>query len=171
MVKVDIGCGKNKREGFVGVDIINFEGVDVVLDAGKDTWPWAEGEVEEVWCNHVVEHLTAQQRVHFVNELYRVLKPGGKATIITPHWASTRAFGDLTHQWPPVCEMWYFYLKKEWRDSQAPHNTEYTCDFDATWGYSLNQAIRSRNLDYQQYAVQWFKEAAEDLITTLTKRG
>jgi SAM-dependent methyltransferase len=171
MVKVDIGCGPNKKEGFVGVDVIAFEGVDIVMDAGKDKWPWEDGSVDEVNCCHVVEHFNAEQRVHFVNELYRVLKVKGTALIVTPHWASLRAYGDLTHQWPPVSEMWFYYLNKEWRDKQAPHSTMYNCDFDATWGYVVDDAIKSRNQEYQQYAAQWFKNALTDMIATLTKRG
>lgn len=171
MVKLDLGCGKNKKEGFLGVDVLAFEGVDVVCDLGVETWPWKDGEVEEANCSHTVEHLTAKERIHFVNELHRVLKPGGKCTIVTPHWASTRAYGDLTHQWPPVCEMWFYYLNKDWRSSQAPHNTEYTCDFDATWGYSVHPALTTRNQEYQMYAINNFKEAAQDLVATVTKKG
>jgi ubiquinone/menaquinone biosynthesis C-methylase UbiE len=170
-VKIDIGCGTKKKEGFIGVDIIAFDGVDVVMYAGKDAWPWADNSVDEAYCSHFVEHLTADQRVHFVNELHRVLKPKGTCLIITPHWASLRAYGDLTHQWPPVSEMWYFYLNKEWREREAPHNKMYTCDFDATWGYGLDPQLGSRNAEYQQYAAQWFKNALSDTMATITKRG
>lgn len=171
MVKLDIGCGKRKKEDHIGVDILPFEGVDVVMDAGKDKWPWEDGTVDEVHCSHVVEHFTAEQRIHFVNELHRVLKVKGTCAIITPHWASLRAYGDLTHQWPPVSEMWFFYLNKEWREREAPHNDKYTCDFDATWGYGLDPQLHTRNAEYQQYAAQWFKNAVTDIIATLTKRG
>lgn len=171
MVKIDIGCGKRKKEGYIGVDILPFEGVDVVMDAGKDKWPWEDGSVDDVHCSHVVEHFNAEQRIHFVNELYRVLKSKGTCQIIVPHWASLRAYGDLTHQWPPVSEMWFYYLNKEWREREAPHNNMYTCDFDATWGYGLDPQLHTRNQEYQQYAVQWFKNAVTDLMATLTKRG
>lgn len=168
-MKLDLGCGKNKREGFIGVDTIKFDGVDVVLDVGTDRWPWEDGSVEEVHCSHMVEHLTALQRIHFANELYRVLKVGGKALVITPHWASTRAFGDLTHQWPPVSEFWYFYLNKGWRDVNAPHNVDYTCDFDFTHGHGLHPSLTVRNQEMQQYAISWYKDAATDLYATLVK--
>lgn len=167
-MKLDLGCGKNKREGFLGVDSRAFDGVDVVADL-RQPWPWQDGEVEEVHCSHFLEHLTGPERIHFVNELYRVLAPGGKATVITPHWASCRAYGDLTHQWPPVSEFWFYYLSKSWREGNAPHNDEYRCDFAATWGYSLNQALLSRNAEYQQHALAFWKEAAQDTIATLTK--
>lgn len=170
-VKLDLGCGKNRAPGFTGVDVRAFEGVDVVCDLGDvdERWPWSDGEVEEVNASHVVEHFTPAQRIHFVNELYRILKPGGKATIIVPHWASCRAYGDLTHQWPPVSEFWFYYLSKEWRAVNAPHNDGYECNFSATWGYSVNPALTSRNLEYQQFALTNYKEAAQDLAATLVK--
>lgn len=169
-LKLDLGCGKNKREGFIGVDSRKFDGVDQVVDLSKKTWPWPDNSVEEVHCSHFVEHLTAESRIHFANELYRILVPGGKATIMTPHWASTRAYGDLTHQWPPVSEFWYYYLLRSWRETQAPHNDMYTCDFDVTWGYSMHPALISRNPEYQMHALGFWKEAAQDLIATLIKR-
>lgn len=169
LLKLDLGCGNKKREGFIGVDCRKFEGVDLEADLCK-RWPWDDGSVEEVNCSHLVEHLTGPERVHFVNELYRVLIPGGKATITTPYWASNRAYGDLTHQWPPVSEMWWYYLDKDWRASQAPHNDMYNCDFAATWGYALHPDITVRTQEYQQHAVTFWKEAAQDMVATLTKR-
>ena len=136
----------------------------------RGPWKWDDNSVEEVHCSHFVEHLTATERVHFVNELYRVLIPGGKAQIVVPHWASNRAYGDLTHQWPPVSEMWFYYLSRDWREQNAPHNDFYTCDFEATWGYSVNPAISARNQEYQQHALSFWKEAAMDIVATLVKR-
>jgi hypothetical protein len=168
-LKLDLGCGKNKREGFLGVDVRSFPGVDIVTDI-RGKWMWSDNTVEEVNCSHFLEHLTASERIHFVNELYRVMKPGAKATIVVPHWCSTRAYGDLTHQWPPVSEFWFYYLGKNWRDENAPHNDGYTCDFDATWGYGMHGALMVRNEEFRQFAINFYKEAATDIIATLTKR-
>lgn len=178
-MKLDLGCGKSKKEGFTGVDSIAFDGVDVVHDLSVYPWPWADASVDEVHCSHLIEHVPARGRVQFMNELHRILVPRGKATLIAPHWNSNRAYGDMTHCWPPVSEMWFYYLKRSWRldEGNAPHddvkhNPEgYSCDFDATWGYSLNPALNVRNNDYQQYAVQWLKESILDICATLTKRG
>ena len=173
--KLDLGCGKNKLAGYHGVDRIAFDGVDTVCDL-REKWPWEDASVSEVHCSHFIEHLDAPRRIHFVNELYRVLVPKGKATIIVPHWASNRAYGDLTHQWPPVAEMWFYYLSREWRKTQAPHddieyNLEgYSCDFEATWGYSLHPTLMTRSADYQQHAITFWKEAAQDIIATLVKK-
>jgi len=167
--KIDLGCGKSKKEGFYGVDSHPFPGVDLTHDLRK-AWPWKDSSVEEAHCSHFIEHLTAMERVHFVNELHRVLQPGGKAIVIGPHWASNRAYGDLTHQWPPVSEMWFYYLDKGWRANNAPHNDFYTCDFTVTWGYSLHPSLHSRNTEYQQHALQFWKEAAQDFIATFVAK-
>jgi ubiquinone/menaquinone biosynthesis C-methylase UbiE len=168
-LKLDLGCGKTKKEGFHGVDVKKFDGVDTVFDLRK-AWPWKNNSVQEVHCSHFIEHLTGTERVHFVNELYRVLIPDGKATIIAPHWASCRAYGDYTHQWPPVSEFWFYYLSKAWRDANAPHDDLYECNFEATWGYAVHPLIATRNQEYQQHAFQFFKEAAQDIIATLVKK-
>lgn len=169
-LKLDLGCGLNKREGFIGVDERTFDGkVNVVTDLRKP-WPWANDSVDEVVASHFLEHLDGMERVHFVNELYRVLKPGAKAQIITPHWCASRAYGDVTHKWPPVSEFWFYYLSKDWRAVNAPHNDFYTCNFEAAWGYALHQSLGVRNQEYQSFAMQFYKEAAQDTICTLTKR-
>lgn len=176
MVKLDIGCGPNPKEGYEGVDAIAFPNVKHVCKVGDEPLPFADGTVDEVHCSHFLEHLTAAQRIRFLNDLDRVMKPGAKAAIITPHWASNRAYGDPTHQWPPVSEMFFYYLSKSWRKEQAPHTDVehwpegYACDFEATWGYGMNPALATRNVEYQQFALNNYKEAAQDLHATLTKR-
>lgn len=175
LLKLDIGCGPNKREGFQGVDSIAFPGVDHVCDL-KATWPFEDNSVSEAWSSHCLEHFTAMDRVHWMNELYRVLVPGGKCGIIVPHWASCRAYGDPTHQWPPVSEFFWYYLDRNWRKGNAPHTDAehlvggFNCDFEATWGYSMHPTWTVRNAEMQQFAMQNYKEAIQDMQATLTKR-
>jgi len=109
LLKLNLGCGRDiRKDGWTNVDSRKFDGVDQVVDLaahrnyqgdsmGFAPWPWADDSVEEIHMSHVLEHFTADERVHIANEMYRVLMPGGKATIITPHWASHRAYGDPTH--------------------------------------------------------------------------
>ena len=187
-IRLDLGCGVNKRKDgeWIGVDILDLPGVDVMLNIGTVRWPWTDNTVEEAHCSHFIEHLTnlndRWERVHFFNELFRVLRPGGKATLIFPHWASTRYYGDPTHK-EPFSEMGFYYLSREWRlgnaekglAPNAPHSdiqhnpNGYACDFVATWGYNLHQSLQSRNTEFQQFALQWYREAAQDILATLVK--
>lgn len=173
-LRLDLGCGPNPREGFHGVDSIKFDKVGTVADLSK-AWPWENDSVAEVHCSHTLEHFERRERVHFMNELYRVMQPGAKATLIVPHWNSNRAYGDMTHCWPPVSEMFFYYLSRDWRKQNAPHDdsefspTGYNCNFVASWGYSMNPALAVRNAEHQQYAQTWYKEAVLDIHAQLVK--
>lgn len=174
-LKLDLGCGPNKQPDHLGVDCRKFPGVDIVLDLGKESWPWADGSVLEAHSSHFLEHLTATERVHFMNELHRVLVPGGKCKIIVPYWASSRAYGDPTHQWPPIGEMTFTYLSRSWRIANAPHtdiawnDQGYSCDFDTGAGYSIHGEFATKAEAVQVFAVNFYKEAAQDIIATITK--
>jgi hypothetical protein len=176
VIKLDIGSGPNPKEGFEGCDQYSFDGkVKHVMDVRKYPWPWKDGSVSEIHCSHFLEHLTGVERCKFLNECYRVLSIGGKMTVVTPHWASNRAYGDPTHQWPPVAEMMFYYISKGWRMKEAPHTDVsnwkdgYSCDFNATWGYSMHPSLVSRNAEYQQFAFANYKESAMDIHATLVK--
>jgi hypothetical protein len=169
-LRLDLGCGPRPREGFVGVDVRGYGNADILVCDLRGTWKWEDDSVEEAFSSHFVEHLTAPERIHFANELHRVLKPGASAEIIVPHWGSSRAYGDLTHQWPPVSDHWFLYLRRAWREQNAPHTCDdYTCDFTATWGSQLDAYTLLRNQEYQQFAARYYRNACEDLIATLTK--
>jgi SAM-dependent methyltransferase len=179
MVKLDIGCGPNPKEGYIGCDIIPFNENIKVFHAGREVWPFENDSVDEVHASHFLEHLTnlneAWERTHFFNEAFRVLKKGGKLELIFPHWASNRYYGDPTHK-EPFSEMGFYYLDVNWRKQQAPHSdiefnkNGYSCDFSCTWGYSMRQDLLSRNQEYQQYAMSNFKEAINDIIATCIKK-
>jgi len=173
-LKLDFGCGPHPRDGFEGVDAIAFDGsVKHVVDLRKTPWPWADSSVAEAHASHFVEHLNSDQRVAFCNELYRILAPGGSCFIVVPHWCSNRAYGDPTHQWPPVSEMWFYYLNKQWRMDNAPHTDVsrrkegFSCNFDFTCGYNLRGDVPARNQETQQFWIQNYKEVAQDLIATI----
>jgi hypothetical protein len=174
-LKLDLGAGPHKREGFLGVDRHAFTGIDQVVDLTVTPWPWEDNSVIEAHSSHFVEHLDAWQRVAFCNELSRVLVPGGTCQVIVPHWASCRAYGDPSHVWPPVSEFWFYYLSKDWRMLNAPHTDVsvdprgFDCNLEATWGYSLRQDLTLRNQEYQQMAIQNYKEVCQDIIATLKK--
>jgi SAM-dependent methyltransferase len=126
--------------------------------------------VDEGNCNYVLHLSKMHERVHFFNELYRVLKPGAKCRIDVPYWCSAKAYGDPRVQWPPVTEYFFPMLSKAYRDQQRdPNSIGLTCNFDHTLGYGMHPMIATRNQEYQQHAVSFWKEAAQELIATVTK--
>ena len=184
-LRLDLGCGKNKRDGFTGVDELSFEQVDVCANLGVTPWRFEprpgrptlplrrdgtlpDDSVDEAHCSHFLEHLTWAQRVPFINELYRVLKPQAKCLLIIPHWNSARFYGDPDHK-EPLSEWAFFYWDANWRRDNAPH-TKYDCHFGVTYSYNLHPELVPRNQEYQLYALKFYKDAAQDVVATLTKQ-
>lgn len=194
-IKLDIGCGPNPKEGFVGADIIQF-GNNFRADLGKAPWIFdtqhevmspaigggfqlPDNSVNEANCTHFLEHLTnfndKWERIHFWNELWRVMMPGAKLFLILPHWASNRYYGDPTHK-EPWSEMAFYYLDKNWRAANAPHSDKqhnpngFECDWEFNVGYGLHPDIIPKNAETQQFALKFYKEAATDMISTLVAR-
>jgi hypothetical protein len=169
-MKLDLGCGINKREGFVGVDISADCKADIVHDLRVTPWPFKDGEVTEVWCSHFFEHLSGPERMAFMDELYRVMKPGAQATLITPYWNSMRAIQDPTHAWPPVCEASYLYFNKGWREQNGLQHYPIKCDFDFGYGYALDGDWQVRSQESRQFALKHYNGVVNDLQVVLTRR-
>ena len=166
-LRLDIGCGKGTPEGWVGIDAIDF-GQKHVLDVRKGI-PYQDNSVDEVRSSHFVEHLTGAERIAFFNDLYRVLKKDATAQIITPNWSHSCAYGDPTHQWPPMSQWYPLYLHKEWRAANAPH-APYTCHFDHVVAGSWDPSVEGRNPETKSMMMNNYTNAWRDLIVTLTAR-
>lgn len=134
-MKVSLACGQRKPEGFIGVDIAEDCGADIVHDLNVFPWPFDDESVDEVECEHYLEHIPGPERPKFFNELYRILKPGATAYIVFPSGTGSRALQDFTHAWPPVVPQSFYYWSKLWREDQllthGPY-AELTCDFAFT---------------------------------------
>lgn len=168
--KIDFACGDNKREGFFGVDKYKTSSTDAEFDLLQFPWPIADGSVKEGHCAHFFEHIPAALRPRFIEELHRVMEEGAKVQIIVP--MGDRMFQDFTHQWPPVVPGSFLYFNKKWRVDNKLEHGEYAinADFDYTYGYGLHPTVAARNAEYQQYAIQFYNNAASDLYVTLTKK-
>ena len=94
-LKLDIGCGRNKRPGFVGLDCVAGEGVDIVHDLTVFPWPVESNTVEAMVMFDVLEHLP--DTVGTFNELHRIALPGCRVEITYPYWRSFGCYSDPTH--------------------------------------------------------------------------
>jgi hypothetical protein len=70
MLRVDIGCGDKKREGFIGVDLL--DSADVKCDIAVERLPFENDSVEHIFSSHCVEHIVQDRLWHVFCEFTRV---------------------------------------------------------------------------------------------------
>jgi acetyltransferase-like isoleucine patch superfamily enzyme/SAM-dependent methyltransferase len=92
--KVDLGCGPRKAIGYVGVDIYPAPGVDIVADLTQ-RFPFEDSSVDGIRAHDFIEHLP--DRIHTMNEIWRICKPGAMVDIFVPSTDGRGAFQDPTH--------------------------------------------------------------------------
>jgi len=95
IVKLDIGCGRNKRAGFIGIDFVAGDEVDIVHDLTVFPWPVETNAADEIVMCDVIEHLP--NTVETFNELHRIARPGCRVEITYPYWRSFGCYSDPTH--------------------------------------------------------------------------
>lgn len=96
-MRINLGCGKKILDGYVNCDKHYMEGVDRVFDLDFPPYPFKDNEADEIYMNHVLEHIRTDLPI-VMRELHRILKPGGKLLINVPYYNSAYAWLDPTHR-------------------------------------------------------------------------
>lgn len=81
-LNLHLGCGNVRLDGFINIDIVKTPAVDKVMDARKLDYP--DGSVDTIYTSHLLEHFPHGEVPLVLKEWHRVLKPAGKAIIVTP---------------------------------------------------------------------------------------
>ena len=56
-LKLNIGCGKEIKEGYINIDREFYPGVNICMDLNIDPLPFKENSINEIYISHVIEHL------------------------------------------------------------------------------------------------------------------
>lgn len=83
-MKLNLGCGGDKKQGYVNIDIRKEVKPDMVLDLEKTPYPFDDNSIDEILAKDVIEHFSFRNVERVVKEWHRILKPGGKLVIQTP---------------------------------------------------------------------------------------
>lgn len=82
MLRIDLGCGPSKQEGFIGVDRFPLENVDVVADI-DERLPFDSDSVDILYASHSLEHV--KDLMATMREIYRICKHGAQLCIVAPY--------------------------------------------------------------------------------------
>jgi predicted SAM-dependent methyltransferase len=176
-LKIDLASGNNKREGFFGIDIATCKGVDCVMDLSKYPWDIKSNSVEEINCSHYIEHIPHDIKnpndsrdglIQFMNELYRIMKVGGKATITAPYYTSIRAFGDPTHV-RYIGEWSFLYFNQEWLKANNLEHYGIEANFDIKYSYYITNELTLKSEEVRNKAFKNDWNAIDDIIVEMIK--
>lgn len=93
---LDVGCGVNKYPGSIGIDINRSTAADVICDLDRFPYPFCGAAFDQIRVIHVIEHLSDVIRA--MEEFHRLVRPGGRVRIETPHYTDFSSFCDPTHK-------------------------------------------------------------------------
>jgi SAM-dependent methyltransferase len=99
LIKLNLGCGYNRLDGHVNVDLSAVCSPDLVANLEEIPWPWATDSVDTVVFNHSLEHMGASSEgfLALMRELYRVCRNGATIQIAVPHPRHDNYIDDPTH--------------------------------------------------------------------------
>lgn len=96
-ISLDLGCGHFKKNpGWIGIDMLDIEGVDIVGDVYEVIRLFPDNSVDEIHAFHFFEHIPDVPAL--LMDLNRVLKQTGFIEVVVPHFSNPYYYSDYTHK-------------------------------------------------------------------------
>lgn len=92
--KLNLGCGRDHRKGYVNADSSYIVCPDEIFDMTKGI-PFPDRHFDEVLCNNSLTQIADfEDFVRVMNEIWRVIKPTGEINIRVPYAMHECAWQD-----------------------------------------------------------------------------
>ena len=82
-MKLHLGCGNKRIDGFINIDCRYLPSVDKVENI-KFLRSFKPNTVDLIYASHVLEHISRWEYKHCLKRWFDILKPGGVARIAVP---------------------------------------------------------------------------------------
>ncbi|TGL10741.1 class I SAM-dependent methyltransferase [Leptospira meyeri] len=82
-ILLNLGCGSRFHSSWLNFDFVSRSKEVIAVDLRKGI-PVADSTVSAVYSSHVLEHFSKSKVSYFLQEIYRVLEPGGILRIVVP---------------------------------------------------------------------------------------
>ena len=95
-IKLDLGCGATKQQGWVGLDRRAVKGVDLVHDIETLPWPLPDDCAVTVLCSQLLQYVDPRRFFDVMGEVHRVCRHDAQVQVSVPYAGSEGAFQDPT---------------------------------------------------------------------------
>ena len=82
--RLHLGAGENVLPGWLNADLHDYGRKDLVFIDVREPFPLPDASFDEVFSEHMLEHLTYAEGQNCLRESLRVLRPNGRIRIATP---------------------------------------------------------------------------------------
>ena len=110
-MKLNLGSGIKKYDGFLNVDADPSVNPDILVDLETGKLPIDDNSVDEIKAYHIFEHI-GENFFKFLQELYRVCENGAIIDVHVPHPRHDYFLGDPSHIRPITIENMQRFSKK-----------------------------------------------------------
>ena len=123
-MKLNLGCGNKRYDGFLNVDKFKVFQPDILHDLEQFPYPFEDNTIDEIKMYHILEHLGQDPKTfnNIMKELYRICKNQTKIDIRVPHPRHDHYIADPTHV-RPITQMTLNLYDKElnehWKSTGA----------------------------------------------------
>ncbi len=69
----------------------------MLCDLDHFPYPFRDNSFDRLHATHVIEHVSDVMRT--MEEFHRIVRPGGRIVMATPHYTDFSSFCDPTHRW------------------------------------------------------------------------
>ena len=94
--KLNVGCGLRKRNDFINLDFDETVNPDIIRDITRGL-PFDDNKFTQIYCSHVLEHITWEDFIFVMQEFWRVCQSGATVEIIVPYYKFAGAY-DIDHR-------------------------------------------------------------------------
>lgn len=127
-MKLNVGCGNRRLNGYTGIDAVARPAADIVAPAGAI--PLKDGCAVEVLAVHLVEHAFSWEVPLLLAEWHRLLAPGGRLVLELPDLrkCARNLLEGRTGRKPDQLHMWGIFGDDTLRDPYMMHKSGWWFD-------------------------------------------
>lgn len=153
-LRLNLGSALNHEPGFSNLDFDPRTSPDVLHDLETVPLPFADATWDCILGSHVFEHIV--HLIPLVNDLYRVLTPGGYLIAVTPYVSSDDAWDSPHHVRAFSENTWHYFSRALYERTSLEH-----AGLGAMQGFTYPawQIVETTLVPYPEYAAA----AASDL--------